>query len=675
MARAKFEILDSANKLAMLAFDAVKTPDVSVDKFIGYVKYGKRNDFPQELVRFYNDHAEHSAIVQAKAKYLAGMGLKVKEQEQEIQGNAFLDRANRFESWNDLNKKITLDCELFNACYLQVIHDLQGNPIEYLHLQYCNCRLSECGTKLFYSDDWNAKQWEFKYKCYPLYNKGLTGSSFIRFKYYQPATSKLKGLYPLPSYKGCLTEIKSDIDISTFDANLVLNGFSAGTMVTFFNGEPTPEEKRAIKEKFASIHANPENAGSIVINYANKGDEAAKIEAINADDLSTKFEAIQKRYQSKILIGHNVTNPEIFGVKTEGSSLGNRVSIRESYELMLNTYTKPRQEDLLSFIQSICFQKTGQWIEFEIEQLDPIGFDLTNDVDLTQDERRKLKGYEPLTAPKVDANGVEIKESEVNNTLTNLTGRQFQGLMRIVTKFDNGKLSKESAIALMVSGFGLTKEDALTFLNENDNVEDATTKMSNQKKLDDVILSYFESLDTDSDLQLELINEEEVHLHSSKDAMKFEMAMEVKFANEIKRSSWLDKLLTGITGIIGTPTPSEVKDIAKESNPEFKTTEILTKYHYALKSDAPPLKEGGKSRDFCVKMLGLKDKNSRLDNKQKEFTFEQIDKARVAGLSNGFPELDNIWDFRGGYYNNPKTNSIDPFCRHIWKARTYKIVK
>jgi len=57
----------------------------------------------------------------------------------------------------------------------------------------------------------------------------------------------------------------------------------------------------------------------------------------------------------------------------------------------------------------------------------------------------------------------------------------------------------------------------------------------------------------------------------------------------------------------------------------------------------------------------------------KEFTFEQIDSVRVAGLSNGMPEVDNIWDYRGGFYTHPDTNNTDPFCRHYWKAITYKV--
>ena len=63
----------------------------------------------------------------------------------------------------------------------------------------------------------------------------------------------------------------------------------------------------------------------------------------------------------------------------------------------------------------------------------------------------------------------------------------------------------------------------------------------------------------------------------------------------------------------------------------------------------------------------------KLSKKNDGFTFEQIDSVKLAGLSNGFPEVDNIWDYRGGFYTNPITKQTDPFCRHYWKAKTYKV--
>jgi len=684
MAKNSIEVV--SNNLAFVTFAEEKRPEIKKDWSYDYIKYGKKNDFPNELIRYFEEHAEHGAIVNAKARYLFGKGLKAVNPEQEILANQFLDNANRYETWNDLGKKLALDCELFNSFYLQIITDMSGNPKEFFQLQYAKCRLSECKTKLYFNEDWIKKPSDFK--IFELYNKGEVGTFFTTFKYYQPSKSKWDSIYAKVPYNGCLSEIKSDIDITTFNDSYVKKGFSAGTMVTFFNGEQSPEVKRQIKDRFEQGLCSPDNAGEVVINFADKGGQAAQIQALNVDDLDKKFEFISKRYQQKIVTGHNITNPELFGIKQEGSALGNRVSIKESHELFLNTYTKPRQETFVTFIENICYSVTNTWIDFEIEQLDAIGYDLTNDADLTQDERRKLKGYEPLVATKLDANGIEIKEGAVNSTLTNLTGRQFQGLMRIVSKFDAGKISKESALALMVSAFGLTEADALTFLNENDAVVESQVKMAEQTN---TILAKFKSLAKADYVDFELLFEHDAHIHNSQDALKLELkAHKMYFADALTISiTELDDAV--LNAIQGNPTltveqlnallkvdvteslarlnekglietnangyEATTKGIEKVTNPiDEYVTEIKTIYKYKTKPDAPALL--GESRQYCKELLS--------ESQSKFWEFEDID-----SMSNEFGM--NAWDFRGGYYTNPNTNETTPWCRHIWKAQTIKV--
>ena len=684
MAKNSIEVV--SNNLAFVTFAEEKRPEIKKDWSYDYIKYGKKNDFPNELIRYFEEHAEHGAIVNAKARYLFGKGLKAVNPEQEILAKQFLDNANRYETWNDLGKKLALDCELFNSFYLQIITDMSGNPKEFFQLQYAKCRLSECKTKLYFNEDWIKKPSDFK--IFELYNKGEVGTFFTTFKYYQPSKSKFDSIYAKVPYNGCLSEIKSDIDITTFNDSYVKKGFSAGTMVTFFNGEQSPEVKRQIKDRFEQGLCSPDNAGEVVINFADKGGQAAQIQALNVDDLDKKFEFISKRYQQKIVTGHNITNPELFGIKQEGSALGNRVSIKESHELFLNTYTKPRQETFVTFIENICYSVTNTWIDFEIEQLDAIGYDLTNDADLTQDERRKLKGYEPLVATKLDANGIEIKEGAVNSTLTNLTGRQFQGLMRIVSKFDAGKISKESALALMVSAFGLTEADALTFLNENDAVVESQVKMAEQTN---TILAKFKSLAKADYQEFELLFEHDAHIHNSQDALKLELkAHKMYFADALTISvTELDDAV--LNAIQGNPTltveqlnallkvdvteslarlnekglietnangyEATTKGIEKVTNPiDEYVTEIKTIYKYKTKPDAPTLLT--QSREYCKDLLA--------ESQTKHWEFEDID-----SMSNEFGM--NAWDFRGGYYTNPNTNETTPWCRHIWKAQTIKV--
>jgi len=270
--------------------------------------------------------------------------------------------------------------------------------------------------------------------------------------------------------------------------------------------------------------------------------------------------------------------------------------------------------------------------------------------------------YETSKFVLIDANGLPVQAQlgEVNDNLTGLSAAQNADIKRIVRDHNKGVSGMNDAIAIdRLMGYGMNEDKARKWLGIEPQVQMSKVKSS------DFILAQFEAIEnTTKDLKLELISEEDAHIHNSKDAMKFELAMELKFA-DAKKTSWLDRLISGITGTI-TPTPSEIKDIAKEENPDVKTTQILTKYYYEKKPDAPAL-VGKSSREFCVRMMAASEKNDG-------FTFEQIDSVKLAGLSNGFDEVSNIWDYRGGFYTNPITKETDPFCRHYWKAKTFRII-
>ena len=652
----KFEYIDKVNNVAMLSFSSMQMPVFKVNTQGGWVDYGKNNDFPNQLLRLYEEHEEHNAIVTAKANYLFGQSIKATDENQQQIVDNFFSFANRYEKWETLNEKIKVDCEAFNCFYLQIITDLTGKPKEYYHLQYSNVRTNKEKTKIWYSENWLDKQEARNdYEIYDFQSK-KPGVYFIRFEFYKPTQNKLAGVYPTPQYIACVKSISTDIDISTFNNHYVANGFSAGTMITFFQDDPGEPAKRKLKDQILTTHTAPEKAGSVVLAFAGKEGTAPNIAPLNVDDLDKKFEFTSKRCLDKIIRGHNVTNPELFGVKTEGQ-LGTRVSLKESYELMLNTYTKPRQKPVLAFYSDLILMSTGQYVKLEIEQMEAIGLDLANDADLTPDERRELKGYKPLTAPKLGADGQPIlaQTIETNDNLKGLSASENADMIRIVRDFQKGRNGMNEHMAVSrLKAFGLDELEAKKWLGLEQPI-----KMSSQ--VDDFILAQFEAIDTTEVLELELLHEEDAHIHNSKQALKFEFDMNLKFADS-KDGGFLSNLVSGLLGKIGVGKTEGDKE-------EGFKTEILTKYYYKLKANAPALKPGGTSREFCLKMLALKDKNGN----PKEFTFEQIDAVRLAGLSNGMPEVDNIWDYRGGFYTKPGTNDTDPFCRHIWGSKTYKV--
>jgi hypothetical protein len=59
-----------------------------------------------------------------------------------------------------------------------------------------------------------------------------------------------------------------------------------------------------------------------------------------------------------------------------------------------------------------------------------------------------------------------------NDVLTNLTGRQLQGIQRVVRKYNQGQLSYEQAAILLKSGFGFNDIEAGLWLTTPDEMEE-----------------------------------------------------------------------------------------------------------------------------------------------------------------------------------------------------------
>jgi hypothetical protein len=88
------------------------------------------------------------------------------------------------------------------------------------------------------------------------------------------------------------------------------------------------------------------------------------------------------------------------------------------------------------------------------------------------------------------------------------------------------------------------------------------------------------------------------------------------------------------------------------SDIDLKFVTVKVFYRYDLRDDVPPAKSG--SRPFCTGLMS---------NRNKLWTLEEI-----KSLDNGMKDVDDVFLYRGGFYNNPDTGVTTPFCRHRWIA-------
>jgi len=134
--------------------------------------------------------------------------------------------------------------------------------------------------------------------------------------------------------------------ISEYLINEVTNGFSPTTIVNFNNGTPTDEQKDEIARK--TINKLTGSTGKKVVVSFNE-DEAKKttIDSVPLNDAPEHYQYLSDECRSKILTGHCVTSPLIFGIATTTGFSANADELKNSVILFDNMVIRPKQEILL----------------------------------------------------------------------------------------------------------------------------------------------------------------------------------------------------------------------------------------------------------------------------------------------------------------------------------------
>lgn len=688
------EIKTEKGSLMMVEFKNNTQPLMSWTKDREWVSWGEDNGYPNYLIELYRRNAIHGAIVSGKAQYLYGKGLKVEGETilDEAKSDMWIENANRFETWDEIYRKTCSAFELYNGFAWEIVWNFAKNGFEVFHIDIGKLRRSKSGKKVFYCDAWliedgmgnlipnSNPEKDPSYKEFPLFNSNIRTTSIYYYRLEKPCVIKYGDLYPEPEYSGGIADIESDIEVTNFHYNNLKNGMFASSLVSLFNGEPTEDEKRKIKKMFNYTHTGTMNAGKVILNFVNEGGTPADIKNLTASDLDKMFEQLGKRLQQNIFTAHK-TYPVLFGVMTEGSlSDTSGEAIVKKWDQFLRAYVEGRQEIIIESIEWMA-ELQGMDLEIEVKQTTPVGLDLPSDPNILAlfNEETKRKYF----AKKY---GIEIEEdvsvtpaqpsaiTQVNEHLKKLSGRDWQHIKRMVREVQNGKTTRDVGRMMLKNGYGLTDEDINVLLATQSGF--SAFEIDKRTDEDDILMMFEEFAidDEDGDVvsefsfcnQSELLKKQNFISESENkvlDIIKGDPGMTPEaIANQLQMTT--EEVTAIIAGLItagliiaqsGVLSVTE-KGINKETNPV--ETEVYTVYAYR-KIDGIPDLVGGKSRPFCQRLVALSQAGKR-------WTREGIDNITASAKSKlAMPDFDP-WTYRGGFYTNPKTGEITPYCRHRW---------
>ncbi len=530
------------NDLIILNFQEARQPEYREKRGKGYIEFGEKNDYPNYLLALYNKSAKHNAIVKGKVNYIIGNGWK--SDQVDPVADQFIAQPNQFESLADLTRKVSIDIEIFGGAYLEVIWSVTGGMLtDVLHIDYTKIRSNTDNTQFWYKKDWNERKDEL-IPMMAFNTKVRQGKQILYIKEYRPGLDT----YALPGYMGALNYIESDIEVSRHVLGNAQTGFSASKLITLPNGEPSPDEKRNIERRFTDRFSGSDGK-KFILSFTTDPARKPIIEDLGASDITKEdFTRVDLIIQNNLFAGHQITSPSLFGIAEPGQ-LGSRTQMRDSYEIFKNTYVNDKQQFLESIFNELAILK-GAKSEISIIPVEPIGFELSESALLQIAPKEWLLEKAGIDVTKYMPQGATQpsttqEQVEVNDNLKNLSGRQYQQLMRVIRQFSQGKITKEIAVTMLKAGLGMTDNEINAMLGIDNDPE--TEDFSFSALDEDTVIGLFREVGEPKS---------DYHIIASKTVFSSKDA----FAEDITIDKTLDKQ---ILALIDKDKKISIDDIAK----------------------------------------------------------------------------------------------------------------
>lgn len=279
----------------------------------GYIDYGDDNLYPQYLVDLYKSSATHNALCTSIAYMIFGKGVVTDD----------LDARLKIQEWglDDEIRKACLDLKIQGGFALEIIYSLdRTNIAKVRHLPFENIRSGEVNDDevcdyYYYSKDWSDRREEpqvfhafdpeesLEHPCQIMYIKPFSPGSFY---------------YPKPDYIGSVNYIELDKEISIFHINNIKNGLAPSFMIHFKNGTPSMEERNRVRNDIETQLAGTSNTGKFFLTFNDQPDRAPDFEPFPLNDADKQYQFLSTEVTDKIMVGHRVVSPAMFGVKTAG---------------------------------------------------------------------------------------------------------------------------------------------------------------------------------------------------------------------------------------------------------------------------------------------------------------------------------------------------------------------
>ena len=452
-----------SNNVHILNLAAYNQPIITESKRDNWVEYGEDNNYYQYLIDRHSNSTTNNAIINNVSRLLYGRGLSALDASRKPNEYAQLKALIK----DDCMRKLFIDRKRLGQAAIQVhYNDKHDKILKAFHLPVNLLRAEKCNDKgeiegYYYSDNWLDTK---KYEPKRLSAFG-TSKDAIEVLFIQPYSVGMK-YYSHVDYHGALPYTMLEEEISNYLINEVQNGFSGTKVVNFNNGIPTEEQQDEISRRVLG-KLTGSRGQKVIVAFNDNQESKTTVDDIPLNDAADQYQFLSEECMRKIMLGHTVTSPLIFGIATSTGFSSNADELKNSVVLFDNMVIRPMQDEMLSAIDQILafngislklYIKTLQPLEFSDlenaqnkEQIaEETGTNLSADVDLDIDGLIGLgEDIDLENWVLVDERDVDYDlEDELDEQLKNYKPKQnfFQKLASAVKAIPNAKSEQDKIV-------------------------------------------------------------------------------------------------------------------------------------------------------------------------------------------------------------------------------------
>jgi hypothetical protein len=358
----KFSVVNLADNMIPQVTEDTKTR-------YSWVPFGVfgQDDFWDAVVMAYNDSTTNATSVNNLADLIFGKGLFTTDEN--------LQKAFEKIIPQEETKRVCFDLKLYGNCAYQVYwNDDHTKIVKMFHIPVQTLRAEKLydNTRVeyyYYCTDWkDQRKIKDKIKI-PAFGTSDEKREVLYIKDYSPNLY----YYSLPDWVSALQFAIAEAELSNLHINTITNGFLPTLMINFNNGVPAPEERQTIEDLLYSKFTGTNNGGRFMVSFNDDKENQPTITAIQSDNLHDRFKYVAEYAQDRILVGHKITSPLLFGIRTANNGFSsNSDEMKTAYSILQTMTIAPFQNLLINNLTTALREGGLPELELYFEQLTPL---------------------------------------------------------------------------------------------------------------------------------------------------------------------------------------------------------------------------------------------------------------------------------------------------------------